>query len=255
MLPEPGTLAVSIAMAAAAGLVGSFAVMRRMALAADAVSHVALPGIGVAFAFHIHPMIGAASMLLAGAFLIWTIERRTGLATEAIVGVIFSAALAVGAMVTPGEELVDALLGRPGEMTPPELAFGFLASAAVIAFVVTQKDRLILQLLSPELARTMAIDVQRLELAYLVVFALTVALGLRYLGVLLMGSLIIVPAATAARLTASFSAMLRTAVVAAVASTVVGSSVAGALGQETGPVIVTVAAAFFFLSLLRRPKA
>ncbi len=56
-------LLLSAAMAIAAGLVGCFAVMRRMALAGDAFSHVALPGIGVALALHIHPMIGAVAML------------------------------------------------------------------------------------------------------------------------------------------------------------------------------------------------
>ena len=55
-------LVLAITMAIAAGLVGCFAVMRRMALAADALSHVALPGIGVALALHIHPIFGAAAM-------------------------------------------------------------------------------------------------------------------------------------------------------------------------------------------------
>ena len=57
-------LALSATMALAAGLVGCFAVMRRMALAGDALSHVALPGIGVALALHIHPLFGAVAMLL-----------------------------------------------------------------------------------------------------------------------------------------------------------------------------------------------
>src|ERR1044071_1156616 len=57
------TLVAPAAMAVAAGLVGCFAVMRRMALAADALSHVALPGIGVALALHIHPLFGATAML------------------------------------------------------------------------------------------------------------------------------------------------------------------------------------------------
>ena len=52
-------LLLSVAMATAAGLVGCFAVMRRMTLAGDALSHVALPGIGIAIAFGIHPLVGA----------------------------------------------------------------------------------------------------------------------------------------------------------------------------------------------------
>ena len=107
-------LGLSVAMAFAAGLVGCFAVMRRMGLAADALSHVALPGIGVALALHIHPLVGAVAMLFFGALLVWALEERSRAATETVIGVVFSAALAVGSLMTSGDELIDALFGGPG---------------------------------------------------------------------------------------------------------------------------------------------
>ena len=76
--------------------------------------------------------------------------------------------------------------------------------------------------------------------------------GLRYLGVLLMGSLIIIPAATAKHVTRSLGSMLAVAVMIAVASTLVGTSLARAFHRETGPVIIAVAAGVFFLGLLIR---
>jgi len=94
-------LLLAAAAAVAAGLVGCFAVMRRMTLAADALSHVALPGIGIALALHVHPLLGAAATLFFGALLVWALADRSRLATETIVGVVFSAALAIGS-VTPG---------------------------------------------------------------------------------------------------------------------------------------------------------
>src|SRR5712671_3370413 len=130
------TLVLSAAMAVAAGLVGCFAVMRRMALAGDAFSHVALPGIGVALALHVHPMFGAIAMLFFGALLVWALEDASRIATETIIGVVFSAALAIGTMTTSGEELVDALLGRTAAVSPPEIVFGLIASLGVIAFVL-----------------------------------------------------------------------------------------------------------------------
>src|ERR1700681_2171079 len=106
-------LLLSTGMAAAAGLVGCFAVMRRMALAGDALSHVALPGIGVALALHVHPVFGAMAMLFFGALLVWSLEDSSRVATETLIGVVFSAALAIGSMITSGEDLIDALLGKP----------------------------------------------------------------------------------------------------------------------------------------------
>jgi zinc transport system permease protein len=246
------TLLLSIAMAVAAGLVGSFAVMRRMGLAADPMSHVALPGIGIALALHINPLIGAVAMLLFGALLVWGVEGKARLGTEAIIGVLFSVALALGSMMTSGEELIDALFGAAGALSWPEICFGLIASSAIVAFIVTQRSRLVVMLVSPDVARTAGIDVRRLDLLYLETFALTIALGLRFLGVLLMGALIIIPAATAKRLARNLTEMLVLAASIAVAATVAGTWLATSLHRETGPCIVIVAAGCFLLSFLRR---
>src|SRR5262249_36836251 len=117
-----------------------------------------------------------------------------------------------------------------------------------------ERHKLVLSLVSPDIARTAGVDVARLELRFLLVFALTIALGLRYLGVLLIGSLVIVPAATAKRLARSLNQMLLVAVVVAVLSTTAGTFAAFALHREVGPLVVVVAALCFFLSLLRRAK-
>ena len=247
-------LSVSIAMAMAAGLVGCFAVMRRMSLAADAMAHVALPGIGVALAFHVHPILGGMAMLLAGTLLIWSLERRTHISTETIIGVVFSAALAVGSMLATGDELIEALLGTPGALATPEIAVGLVGAAAVIAFILTQRNRLVLALLSADIARTAGIDVARLDLFYLLAFAVTVGLGLRYLGVLLMGSLIIIPAATAKLLARNLDGMLGIAVAVAVLSTVAGEYAAARLHRATGPVIITIAAGLFFVGAVARRR-
>lgn len=244
---------VPVIMAVAAGLVGCFAVMRRMALAADALSHVALPGIGVALALQINPIFGAAAMLFFGALLVWAIEEKSRTATETVIGVVFSTALAVGSLMTTGEDLIEALFGGAGAMSRSEVGFGLVAAAAVVLFVVAQRNSLIVMLVSPDVARTAGINVQRLNLLYLLMFALTIALGLRYLGVLLMGALIIIPAATAKRLATNLNGMLLAAVLIAVTATVSGTWMAAGLDREPGPLIVTVAAAAFVVSLVRRP--
>lgn len=246
------SLLLSLAMAVAAGLVGCFAVMRRMALAADALSHVALPGIGIALALHINPVFGAAAMLFFGALLVWALEGKSHVGAEAIIGVLFSVALAIGSMTTSGEELIDALFGGMGVLRWPELVFGILASTAVVLFMVIQRNKLVVMLVSPEVARTAGIDVRRLNLLFLETFALTIALGMRYMGVLLMGALIIIPAVTAKRLARNLTAMLQSAVAISVFATLGGTLLAAWLHRETGPLIVIVAAACFLASFLRR---
>jgi ABC-type Mn2+/Zn2+ transport system permease subunit len=252
---ELGSIALPALMAVAAGLIGSFAVMRRMVLAADPISHIALPGIGIALILRINPLWGALALLLLGAVLIWAVERRTRIATEAVIGVTFAVALAVGSIITSGDELIDALLGTPGALTLHEVVLGVVGSLVVIAFVLRQRNALVVRLISPEIAMTSAVDVARLDLYFLLAFALTIGLGLRFLGVLLMGSLIIIPAALARRFARSLAEMLVLSATTAVASTAAGTYVASLAGRPSGPFIVMVAGGFFFLSLLHRRQA
>jgi ABC-type Mn2+/Zn2+ transport system permease subunit len=240
---------LAVAVAVAAGLIGSFALMRRMSLAADALSHVALPGIGIALLLRVNPLAGALVALIVGAVLVWALENRTRLATETVTGVVFSAALAAGALLTTGEQLMDALFGIPGTLSTMELVAGIIGAAAVSAFVLLQRDKLIVTFLSSDVARTVGIDVRRLNLLFLLAFAVTVALGLRYLGALLMGSLIIIPAATARQLARNLNGMLGIAVTMAVVATLAGTWLATSLHKESGPFIVTVAALCFLLAL------
>ena len=243
-------LLLSVVMAAASGFIGSFAVMKRMALAADPLSHVALPGIGVALALRINPMFGAAAMLVFGALLVWALEDRARAATETIIGVVFSAALAIGSITTSGEDLIDALFGATGSLGRGEMVFGIAMASAIVAFVVASRNQLIVAFVSPDVARTAGINVRRLDFFYLEAFALTIALGLRFLGVLLMGALIIVPAASGRRLAGSLSAMLWITVTISIASTLIGTWIGLHWHRQTGPLIVLVAAGFFLLSLL-----
>lgn len=104
MSGELGGLALALGTGVAVGLVGCFAVMRRMTLAADALSHVALPGIGLALLLRLHPVLGGVAALVLGASLVWGVERKTRLATETVIGVVFSTALAVGSLLTTGDE-------------------------------------------------------------------------------------------------------------------------------------------------------
>jgi ABC-type Mn2+/Zn2+ transport system permease subunit len=239
-----------VAVAAASGLVGSFALMRRMTLAADAISHIALPGLGLAFLFHINPIIGAAATMLLGAVLVWSIERKSKVPTETIIGVVFSASLAVGTLLTPEEELLEVLFGSIGSVSLPVALTGILAACAVVAFVLWFKDRLALSLVSADLARTNGLNVNRLNLMFLLLFVVTVILGLNFLGILLMGSLIIVPAAVSKNIARSLSGDLLISSCVSVVSVLLGLAAASALGTMVGPTIISVAALIFFLSLL-----
>jgi len=248
--------------ALAAGLVGSFALMKRMSLAGDVVSHIALPGLGLAMLCGINPLVGAAAALFLGTILIWHLQKSATLTTDVAIGVIFTAALAIGTVLTPSDDLIEALFGGFQSLSAIWFVAGVAAVSVIVAFVLAFRHQLILSLFSPELAAATSVNVSRLNLYFLLVFSLTVLLGVRFLGALLVGALIIVPAAIGRQLTHTLTAFLITSSVASVLSVLLGLIISRfyphfTVGQvrlnlALGPAIIAIATILFLLSLLRK---
>lgn len=255
-MAEAGTvyaIILALLFAVAAGLVGSFALMKRMILASDVISHVALPGLGLAFLFNFNPILGGAATLFLGTLLIWQLQKQTGLATEVSIGVVFAGSLAIGAALTPKEDLVEALFGKFAQLSALTFLIGVLAVAFIIYYILRFKSVLILNLFSPELAAATGINLNRFNLEFLLVFSLTVLVGLRFMGALLAGALIIIPAATGRRLADSISHFLVASMVASLLAVGLGFVLNAYVfpGLSIGPTIVIVSVLLFGLSLIR----
>jgi zinc transport system permease protein len=254
VLRDQGLLLVlAIFFAMAAGLVGCIALMRRMLLAGDVISHLALPGLGLAFVFKINPLIGGGATLFVGTFLVWQLQRKTGLATEAAIGVIFAAALAIGAAITPNEDLAESLFGELPRLSMTGFLLGMAAVLVVIFGVYFLRDELSLSIFSSELAAATGVKISRLDLSFLLLFSLTVLVGLRFMGALLASSLIIMPAATARQLTNTLSSFFLLAAATSTAAVTGGFLLNSFVFKfsTAGPTIAILAAALFALSLLR----
>lgn len=246
-------LVLALLFALAAGLMGCIALMKRMLLAGDVISHLALPGLGVAFLLKINPILGGATTLFLGTFLVWQLQKKTGLATEAAIGVTFAGALAIGAAVTPREDLAESLFGELPTISLPGFLLGVAAVLVVLLSVFLLKNQLALSIFSPDLAAATGVNVAHVDLYFLLLFSLTVLVGLRFMGALLASALIIMPSATARQSTNKLSHFL-------VASSAVSlfSVAAGFLlnafvfrSATAGPIIAIFSALLFALSLLK----
>ena len=240
--------------AVAAGLVGSFTLMKRMLLAGDVISHLALPGLGLAFMAHFHPLLGGACSLFLGTLLIAQLQKTTGLAADAMIAVVFAASLAIGAALTPEEDLVEALFGKFQQLSFPAFAAGVLAVGLIICFVFLFKDQLVLSLFSAELAAADGVKLNRLNLGFLMIFSLTVLVGLRFMGALLAGALIMLPAAIGRRMSGNLRGFLWVSCVSSVIAVALGFALSSYVFRtlSLGPATTLVAAALFAGTLIRR---
>lgn len=255
MMSESYSIILAILAAAAAGLIGAFALMKRTILAGDVMSHIAIPGLGLALLWAWDPLLGGGATLFLGILIIWQLQKKTELSAEATIGVIFASSVALGALLIHSDEaLVDALFGGFKNLSVPEFAFGAGASILIIVALWLLRNKLIISLFSPELATSSGIDVNRMNLWFLLLFGLAILANLRFLGALLVGSLIIIPASAARQLTHSLNAFLITSAAISVLAMLVGFAVAAHYGLDSGATVVVTAAALFVLSLLKKKK-
>lgn len=249
---ETYSIILAILAAAAAGLVGAFALMKRTILAGDVMSHVAIPGLGLAVIWNVNPLIGGAFTLFIGALIISQLERRTTISSEAAIGVIFASSVALGALlINSKEELMDALFGGFGSLSSGEFIFGIVASVFIVALLWVLRNRLIISFFSGELASATGISIGWLNFWFLLLFSLAILSGLRFLGALLAGALIIVPASAARQLTHSLGSFLITSMLLSVISMIAGIIISHNYNLQLGPTVVMVAAFIFAISLFK----
>lgn len=235
-----------------AGYVGSFMVLRRMSLVGDALSHVALPGIAISLLLNINPFFGAFTALFGAILGIWFLEKRTELPSETLVGIFFTLSLAFGLLITPEPELFEALFGNISKITTLDLIIT-AATVSLTIFIINRiSDNLMLGIISKEMAQAMKIPIHKINFIFLILVAFVVALGLKVAGTLLMGSLVIIPAAAAKNMAVNLSQYNRWSICFGIMSAVVGILVAQYAGIEPGPTIVLTAGGIFLITLILR---
>lgn len=246
------SLIVATFVGAAAGYLGSIMVLRRMALVGDALSHVALPGMGIALVFNYNPFLLAFTFLFAAVLIIWLLEGRTKIPVEALVGVLFTASLAIGILITPELELIEALFGDISKVNPTDGALAVFISILIFIIAGRIYNSLILGTISEDLAVASGIKLRKVNFVFLVLVALVVALGVKVVGTLLMGALVIISATAAKNLSRNITSYRTLSIFFGLISAPGGIFLARIFDLPPGPIVVLVSIFIFLISLFSK---
>lgn len=224
-----------------------------MALVADAFSHLALPGIAAGFLLHFAPALGAFVMLVVGVLVISALESDRHVAPETTLGVLFTAALAVGMLMMPdAESLMESLFGDIMRMTYLSAYISLVGGLLLAGITIYEVRDFALLTLSPELAHTSGVNIRTVRIAFFLVVAFAVALGIQFMGILLMGALIVLPAAIAKNISPNLRIMFMAGAAISAVSVVGGIVMADKMHWLPGPAVVIVLTVLFGISLLFR---
>ena len=233
-----------------AGYVGSFMILKKMSLVGDALSHVALPGIALALLFQFNPFLGAFGALFIAIVAIWSLEKNTELPSETLVGIIFTSALAIGLLITPEPELLEALFGNISKVGQIDLWITIALTAFVMITMLKIAKPVMLGIISKDLSRSMNVSINKINFLFLALVSIIVALGLKVVGTLLMGSMVIIPAAAAKNISINLSKYNFLAGFFGVLSAIVGILIANHFSLQSGPIVVLSAGGIFLATLL-----
>ena len=248
------SLIVGAVVGFAAGYLGSIMVLEKMALVGDAMSHVALPGLALGVLLNFNPILGGFIFLFVAAILVWYVGRVTKLSYETIIGTTFTLALAIGILMY-GDRLDALEAALFGDISKVDLTYTVIAiviSLSVVLLTHSIYKKIVLSLISEELAIAKGVNVARTNLLYLLLVSATVAIGIQVTGTLLVGFLVVTPAA-AARIISSN--LLKYAVLSATFGTlsaVTGIALANSLDIPPGPLVVISGVAIFVVALVIR---
>lgn len=252
-------LFAGIGIALVAGPLGCFVVWRRLSYFGDTLAHSAVLGVSLAIFLEINIMASVFFIALLISILLLFLQKRGGLASDALLGLMSHSALALGlvaiAFMTWVRIDLNALLfGDILSVSKSDVTTVWIGGAAVMAVLMFIWRPLFAATVNEELAEAEGMYPDRVNLIFMVLMALIIAISMKIVGVLLITALLIIPAATARRVSSSPEQM-------AMLSSLIGvlavfGGLFGSLKWDTpsGPSIVVMAMVLFVLTLIPLKK-
>lgn len=227
-------------------LVGLFLVLRRLSLLADTLSHVALAGVAAGLLAGVYPGAAAVAAAMAGALGIEGLRGRGRVFGDAALAIFLSGGLALALVLMNlaggiNSDLFAYLFGSIVTITPADVALVAGLGAAVGAAILVLFKELFYLAFDEEAAAVSGVPAGAINLTFSLLAAVTVALAMRVVGVLLVSALMVIPVVAALRVAGSFRAAAVLAMTFGVAAALLGLVAAYALDLPAGAAIVLAA--------------
>ena len=238
---------------------GAFVVWRKMAYFGDTLSHSALLGVALGIFLQINPYIAILILtLLLSVVMVW-LENNTQFSVDTLLGSIAHSCLSIG-VVTVGllqnvrVDLMSYLFGDLLSINYEDLIYIGIGAVIVLATLCYFWKPLISTTISPELAQVEGINVKRMRFILMILTALTIALSMKFVGALIITSLLIIPAAAAKRFARTPESMVVIASILSMIAVSMGLTLSAYYDTAAGPSVVICSTFLFLCALLKKEQ-
>lgn len=240
------------------GVIGSFIVLRGMALMGDAISHAVLPGVAISYMLGINYFYGAVLTGVLTAFGIGAISQNSRIKNDSSIGIVFSAFFALGIILITqarsATDLTQILFGNVLSVRSSDMWLTLIIGAIVILVVILFFKELLVSSFDETMAAAYGLKTRFIHYSIMFLLTLVTVASLQTVGVILVVSLLITPASTAYLLTNRLSVMVLLAAFFGAFSSIIGLYFSFLYNMPSGPVIALATTGIFVLAFLFSPK-
>ena len=241
------------------GLLSTMVVSNRMAFFSDSLGHGAFTGIAVGVLLgSSSPLISLVIFSIAFALLITYIKNRSRVGADTVIGVFSSTAIAVGLMIMSSggafNKFSSYLIGDLLSITVDDLIALSIVFVAVLAMWALLFNQLLVMSINASFARSRGIAALRVEAIFAAMLAVVVSISIQWVGILIINSLLVLPAAASRNVTNDVKHYNLMSVMIALISGVSGLMIAYEFDTAAGATIVVIAAAIYFITFALRKR-
>jgi manganese/iron transport system permease protein len=252
-------LGASLTVGIVCPVLGTYVVLRGMAFFGDALAHIILPGVVIAYLLGLPLVSGALVVGILAALGVGAISRRTDIKEDAAIGVVFAGAFALGIALLSAQrsyavDLAHILFGNLLGVSDADLVLTVVLGATVLLTVLAFYKEFLVLSFDPLLAVTLRLPAGILQSLLLVLIAVVIVVSIQSVGVALVLAMLVTPAAAAYLVTRRLPAMMGVAAGIGAVSAVVGLYASYYLNIASGPSIVLAETAIFAAVFLFRGR-
>ncbi|MFA5155262.1 MAG: metal ABC transporter permease [Patescibacteria group bacterium] len=246
-------LAAGLIIGAIAPLIGAFLVLRRYSLIADTLSHVSLLGIAGGLLLGVNPLLGALAAAVLASLGIEKLRTSRRIYGESALALFLSGSLALAVIILSvgrgfNTNLLNYLFGSIVTVTAADVALMSILAVIVVAVLGFLYKELVYITFDEESAQVSGLPTKRINLILIILAAVTIALSIPIIGVLLIAAMIVIPVVAALQLRQSFGATILYAELFSLFSVVTGIVSAFYFDLSAGGMIVIIMLAIFLLT-------
>ena len=238
-----------------AALLGVSLVLKRYSMIGDGLSHVSFGALAIAVALGMTPLYFSIPVVVLAAFFLLRMASHPHWNSDAAIAVMSASSLAIGIIVisrTTGmtTDVDNYMFGSVLAMTKEDVALSVVLCAAVLVLFILFYHKLFAVTFDESFSRATGLKVERYNTLLAILTALTIVLGMRMMGAMLISSLVIFPALTAMRLFKSFRSVVLCSAVTSVTCFCAGLTASFVLSTPVGASVVAANLGLFLLSYL-----